>query len=104
MDAPTNPVDRVRDRLDGGRLWLKGSEGDWQRTDTPVCLLGACASVASDQADAVPHEIREVIGEQFPERFTFKGVDEFNDFPETTWPDVQLVLEKASALFDERVA
>jgi hypothetical protein len=46
----------------------------------------------------------EVAGEQYPDRhyLGLRPAAAFNDHPDTTWADVEVVLDKASVLWDER--
>jgi hypothetical protein len=99
-----NPVEQVRERLDGGRRWCKGNFGDIAGNR---CLVGAARYGGA--ISAVP-PIAAVIQEQYPERLTPFVVHVggggivaiFNDHPDTIWADVDLVLDKASVLWDER--
>jgi hypothetical protein len=51
--------------------------------------------------------MRQTIAEQFPDRAAFPAaistVWQFNDHPDTTWADVDLVLDKAARRWDEQV-
>jgi len=98
-----NLIERVRNRLDGGRHWFQGG---------PVGLTeagcgGVCLLLALDQDDDHAYVVQtqlisHVIDEQFPDRNDRDGystpIPFFNDHPDTTWDDVDLVLHKASML------
>lgn len=107
MTNTDNPIEAVRARLDGGRKWHKGGWGDGAGN---VCLLGAVIEL-NDTCDVTAEErlLSEVVTEQYADRLPGLGVDgvrlvpEFNDHPDTTWPDVDLVLDKAARRWDEQV-
>ena len=113
MSDTDNPIEKVRARLDGGRKWIKGSLGDCSQADAEVCIRGAIYAFldATDQPSVNRISIERPIGatayEQFPERFALgasgASIPAFNDHPDTTWADVELVLDKASIAWDEQV-
>lgn len=103
-----NPIDAIAERLDGGRLWIKGELGAYFDPTESVCLVGSqCAldSVYTKFAMAAAAcLIRDVICERYPQRFD--DLDcwtqrDFNDHPDTTWEDVALVLKDASSRWTE---
>jgi hypothetical protein len=93
-----NPVEHVRANLGrDGKRWHKGSlDGPGES----MCLIGACMSALTRLAIG---PIVEVVGEQYPDRVRayYKAIPSFNDHPDTTWADVERVLDKASARWDE---
>lgn len=117
-----NPFEAMAERLAGGARWHQGSlnQGD------NVCIMGALNEVTWGaqyrlQGDFVPQAndvrmeayelMKEVILEQFPERGKvdlwgkmYPGEPAyFNDDPETVFADVEVVLQKCSRIWDERV-
>lgn len=84
------------ERLDGGRRWCKGVFWSGDRW----CLLGALTPPRMEAWQAIVG----VACEQFPERFLGVSITRFNDHPDTTWADVELVLEKAIAVAEEELA
>lgn len=103
-----NPIEKIRARLDGGNKWMKGDLFD---DNEGVCLLGAAQFVETGA-----HEIgfgsletvaplRSVILEQFADRVQnmdlWAPLPHFNDHEDTTWADVELVLDKASLRWEE---
>lgn len=87
-------------------------QGDYASNDSPrsrVCVLGAANRAAGRYAtDEIGLDleweaaVRDVISEQFPDRAVM--VHNFNDHPDTTFADVELVLEKAQIRLDESTA
>jgi hypothetical protein len=58
--------------------------------------------------DGVWEAVHDVLLEQYPDRTHYSevvgfGIVQFNDHPDTTREDVDLVLEKAAALYEERL-
>jgi hypothetical protein len=107
-----NPIDEVRERLSDGHLWQKGDIGQYDLPGTSVCLIGACYAVCRVQEDwhaesEITDQLARVIAEQFPDRgkvFNPWGdvsIPAFNDAEDTTWAEVSMVLDKASARWDE---
>ena len=110
MSDTDNPIEKVRARLDGGRKWRKGQLGDYDDPNASVCLRGAIYSVigttfaAANHRIAIEEPLRDTIREQYPDRRDYSAaVPTFNDHPDTTWADVELVLDKASIAWDETV-
>lgn len=103
----TNPIPLVRERLDGGKNWIKGSyvgEGDG------VCLSMACTLVERYLDDfnvlaigVIEARIGKIIAEQYFDRVDDlaqfnASIPVFNDHPDTTWDDIEVVLDKAEQL------
>lgn len=88
-------------RRDG---WIKGQGADRQERK---CLVGAVA-VALTDSDVEWRRyldvVNEVTHEQYPERCAYGGTWGFNDHRDTTFADVELVLEKAQLRYDEALA
>jgi hypothetical protein len=104
MSTTMNPIEQVRERLDGGRKWCKRSLAD---DDGSFCLIGAAVRQQPLLVVRSVPLIVAVVQEQYPDRvawFAVGGgvVSSFNDHPDTTWADVDAVLDKASVLWDER--
>jgi len=73
------------------------------------CLIGALklSPFAHPWDSRIILIVDEVVREQFPDRIGgYKGrhIADFNDHPDTTFADVELVLEKAQLRFDEQVS
>lgn len=64
------------------------------------CTAVACYMAGAQRDFAV---VRAVVMEQFPDRGNGSIVD-FNDHPDTTFEDIELVLTKAAIRRDEAVA
>jgi len=109
-----NVLDQARQRLDGGKKWCKGA---FRKGDSR-CLTGAiCFASVNRDADSAPmgfsawFAVDDVIREQYPDR----GLDltqhtglcvsipAFNDHPDTTWADIDAVLDKAARRLDEQL-
>jgi hypothetical protein len=99
MSGDGNPIEAVRERLDGGKLWYKGDAFD-PRSSNRVCVIEACSQVAAWRVSLL---LDNVVQEQFPDRghATLRPAAAFNDHPDTTWADVDLVLDKAARRWDE---
>lgn len=112
----TNPFEAIRARLAEGRLWQKGSIGLVHIESGSVCLAGAAQSAIVHRY--VPHGfvewggywlnyanamcvLKEVVTEQFGDR-AGGSVANFNDHPDTTWADIELVLDKCAQKWDEQ--
>jgi hypothetical protein len=106
MHDETNPIEAVRARLDGGRQWHKGDLFDKLNRDK-VCIIGACRDelLTTGHLGRVLNGIQSVIEAQYPDRLGWDRemmqVAAFNDHPDTIWPDVDAVLDKASVAWDE---
>lgn len=107
-----NPYDAIRGRLRDGEGWHKDSM--WKGKEATFCLVGAanwaCAVQRRgfDEANHIRDILAEVVQEQYPDRLdqatystpTGKIVD-FNDDMRTDWPDIDRVLDKARARWEE---
>ena len=96
-----NPFEKVLDRL-REKGWIKGR----YHMDESSCLLGAammeravywfsCGLTANNTL------IVSIIESQYPDRIEFGVVPDFNDHPDTTFEDVEKVLEKAAVKWEE---
>ena len=111
-----NVLDQARARLDGGNKWCKQRLYDKHGR---ACLVGAINEVSSHDIK-LPHVegvdcacersvaaavLNDVIWEQYPQRSNifFHSVSYFNDHPDTTWADVEAVLDKAARRLDEQL-
>ena len=95
MAETDNPFEKMLDRL-REKGWKKGDIGP---PDGPYCIVGAAhwgkIWVRWD-------ELTDIILSQFPDRnITCGFVDIFNDHPDTTFADVERVLEKAAVKWEE---
>lgn len=78
--------------------WAKGVFNS--REPTPHCLYGAMvrAGLTNSESMRLATALRRRIAAEFPERVADGGgVMEFNDDPDTTFADVEMVLEKVIA-------
>lgn len=100
-----NPFEKVLDRL-REKGWNQGNYGP---TAGPNCILGAFMYELSLRecelwGDECIEGLETVLLEQYWER-TVKGdmthVPNFNDHPDTTFADVEKVLEKAAVKWEE---
>lgn len=92
-----NPFEKVLDRL-REKGWMKGELGE---PTGPNCMVGgAHYTVGAVFLNwAIPTTI---IKDQYPGRGGPHGfVDVFNDHPDTTFTDVERVLEKAAVKWEE---
>lgn len=94
-----NPFEKVLDRL-REKGWHKGSLGS---TLGPNCIYGAAVELRLTQGidGLIP-----VIRSQFPDRLVqmpdyHHPGPTFNDHPDTTFSDVERVLEKAAVKWEE---
>lgn len=93
-----NPFEIVLDRL-REKGWQKG---DFGPSEGPNCIYGAITAVEVN-FHAVDASVVKIVGEQFSDRTLLKehkGVA-FNDHPDTTFTDVERVLEKAAVKWEE---
>ena len=97
-----NPYKKVLDRL-RQRGWHKGSFGDRRG---PNCLVGAhmqthCSTIK--QFKQWTEDIIGIILVQYPDRIngSMAEIPNFNDHPDTTFEDVERVLEKAAVKWEE---
>lgn len=68
-----------------------------------VCLFGAGRNTYAPSGYSIL--LSEIITTQFPDRVDKESsVPAFNDHPDTTQADIELVLEKAAASWDEHGA
>lgn len=98
MTADLTPLDVLR--RDG---WCKQI---WRDEQGRHCLMGAFLEVYGENNTWVGYsEVQDVVREQFPDRGGLAGACEilFNNHPDTTFADVELVLEKAQLRYDETV-
>lgn len=94
-----NPFEKVLDRL-REKGWRKG---DFLKGES-TCIVGASMALGS----VIPHAngytvLRVMITDQYPDRLTgkFGLIANFNDHPDTTFSDVERVLEKAAVKWEE---
>ena len=96
-----NPFEWVLDRL-REKGWMKGSFGP---THGPNCLVGASQNVPLPGIgwERLCDRVDMVVKEQYPERRkgSLATVPNFNDHPDTTFSDVERVLEKAAVKWEE---
>lgn len=77
--------------------WCKNTLEDSQGR---MCLIGAAYHVdpLSAELNGWKLEVVRVANEQFPERMDYEdfaeGIVSFNNDPQTTWDDIEMVLEK----------
>lgn len=106
-----NTLDQMKEYLQQNG-WYQG--GYYQRDlegKAAVCLLGAYHCVTETDTSSFRAQetevIAEVIAEQFPERILTKDlfdvITTFNDSWETTFEDVEVVLDKAAVRLDDAV-
>jgi hypothetical protein len=98
MTSP-NPVEAVRERLDGGRKWSHGAGFDGES----MCVVVAAALVADSTFLVLLHE---VAAEQFPDRAKGQWLGaaiNVNDHEQTTWADIDGLCDKAAVRWDEQV-
>lgn len=74
-----------------------------------VCLWGAITMIRR-ASSALPETLKDIIAEQFPERSHIDNdcpvshfIMEFNDHADTTYTDVNTILDKASMRLEEMV-
>ena len=93
-----NPFEKVLDRL-REKGWHKGS---FYGPGDSSCILGASMSVGVKKG-FLP-TLRPLIEDQYPDRaysYLNGSVSSFNDHPDTTFTDVERVLEKAAVKWEE---
>lgn len=119
----------VKARFDGGNKWI---QGDWQDPQGNMCLIGNLADLMFQDyslefqseklfnSDPQIQMFARLIRENYPERMAAgcacvscvetsrhrrPSVDilAFNDHEDTTWEDVERMLEKMIAMADEIV-
>lgn len=93
-----NPGEMILDRL-RSHGWCKQDFGD---AEGPNCIAGAAHEVEAE--DYFQHTLVWVIDEQYPGRMEagpHSNVPNFNDHPDTTFADVERVLEKAAVKWEE---
>ena len=92
-----NPAEKILDRL-REKGWIKGRLGT---AGGPNCMAGA----GLFQGLKCKALILSIIREQYPDRSTFPEwevtIPSFNDHPDTTFADVERVLEKAAGKWEE---
>jgi len=98
-----NVLDEARTRLDGGNKWCKQRLYDGDK----ACVIGAISVTNRGRMFRALRAVDAVVREQYPDRAGISGlltgVGDFNDHPDTTWADVDLVLDKAARRLDEQV-
>lgn len=84
--------------------WIKGDMySDWAADTPAACLVGAFEKAYPLGAQRV--SLADIIRENYGDRVadTPFPVSRFNDHPDTTWQDIEMVLEKAQAKLEESV-
>lgn len=90
-------------------LQFLGNEDSWQHYDDRLCVatskkqsLFCTLAIASmkisgkyEHRGAAIHEIRRTIEERFPNRWSEHPIMDFNNHPETTFVDIQQVLNSS---------
>lgn len=89
----TNPIEDIRARLDGGRKWCKGKGWDGDK----ICLVEA---VAAKGHAGLLYLLGGVIQERHPHRAR-GSIVAFNDHPDTTYADIDAVLDEMSQRWEE---
>lgn len=93
-----NPFEKVLDRL-REKGWMKGESGD---DAGPNCIMGAYCRVWKFGPDQM---IGQIARDQYPDRVGWHEnlveAAQFNDHPDTTFSDVERVLEKAAVKWEE---
>lgn len=96
-----NPFEKVLDRL-REKGWAKGRGGD---SHGPNCIIGALGRELSTSLTKIAESfLAPVILDQYPGQLTKRGsriLVRFNDHPDTTFTDVERVLEKAAVKWEE---
>lgn len=108
-----NAARTIYNGFQNGKRWIKG---DYWSGDS-MCLVGALAEflyhgdTAADTVnrDATAKAMAAIITEQYPDRISSVDVAygagnkiiDFNDHPDTTWMDVDRVLEKLAVKLEE---
>lgn len=94
-----NPFEKVLDRL-REKEWLKGQLGG---LNGPNCINGALFFEEVWENGKNRDSLALIILEQYPERLekAFFSVPAFNNHPDTTFSDVERVLEKAAVKWEE---
>ena len=101
-----NPFEKVLDRL-REKGWHKGSYGT---QFGPNCLVGGIKIINGlpTTLRMISHPQVELLSNIIYEQFRDRAVDgpmtcvpNFNDHPDTTFPDVERVLEKAAVKWEE---
>ena len=92
-----NPFEKVLDRL-REKGWRQGSMGDLEKG--PNCIAGAGNSVLMAHHYRI---LESILDDQYPERTSGRmcPTPNFNDHPDTTFSDVERVLEKAAVKWEE---
>lgn len=71
-----------------------------------ICMVDAVHALVRQESDmSCLYRWGAIIWQEYPERITSpmccNGIPAFNDHPDTTWADVERILEKAIALEEE---
>lgn len=101
-DETDNPFEKVLDRL-REKGWFKGSFWPYgsDAQNGPFCMLGA---VPNPLLDTWPeHIVDGIIRDQYGDRIMqgYRIIPTFNDHRDTTFSDVERVLEKAAVKWEE---
>lgn len=96
-----NPFEKVLDRL-REKGWRQNGSG---REEGPNCIRGATQIMVGLKV-LYDGPLLQVIATQYPDRTTTPlaggvSIVEFNDHPDTTFADVERVLEKAAVKWEE---
>lgn len=91
-----NPFEKVLDRL-REKGWCKGG---FDGPDGSHCIVGAFRGFLSM---ARLQSLEGILREQYPDRIAGRlcPIPNFNDHPDTTFADVERVLEKAAIKWEE---
>ena len=94
-----NPFEKVLDRL-REKGWM---QGDFGKGSGPNCLVGAAKEALGRGWVPVIKELDKTVEAQYAERRLGRlcPIPNFNDHPDTTFTDVERVLEKAAVKWEE---
>lgn len=91
-----NPFEKVLDRL-REKGWCKNELGG---KEGPNCLLGGF--IQANIPCHVKESLRPILTEQYGDRMNHaKYISRFNNHPDTTFSDVERVMEKAAIQWEE---
>lgn len=98
MAGSDNPFEATLDRL-RAKGWIKEC---WGPPEGPNCISGAAAHVTGKAYPEVTNILADLARFEYPDR-TGGGFDHisFNNHPDTTFADVERVLEKAAIKWEE---
>lgn len=96
MMVTDNPFEKVLDRL-REKGWYKGG---FTGPDGSQCVVGASRGICNTQFFSL---LEEILRDQYPDRLSgrLRPTPNFNDHPDTTFSDVERVLEKAAVKWEE---